>query len=121
VNAALFASVVIGAMAAFVAYLLLWPLVLLLSARAFGASSVSYRGLFRILCYASGFNFLHFFPGVAPLVLVYHVVLSVACIAASAKVRALTAIGIYATPALLLGSCCGGSYLLLMLSVFWHK
>jgi hypothetical protein len=121
VDATLFGGVLVAAMASFIAYLVLAPLVLLLSAHAFGARGVSYRGLFRSLCYASGFNFLQFFPVFAPFVLVYHVVLCVACIAASAKVRVLTAIGIYATPAVLIGGCCGGSYLLLMLSVFLRR
>jgi hypothetical protein len=98
----------------YVAYLALWPAVLLAAARLFGNRELSYRGLFRILCYASGFNCLYFVPLLGMAVAVYHYVVASMCIASQGKTSVPAGFGLYGLPAVALGGCCCGSYAGLM-------
>jgi hypothetical protein len=116
VGAAAFILYFASGVLSYLVYIAFWPLVLLGSASLFGASRLRYEGLFRILCYGSGFNFLYFFPVLGLLVAIYHVVVAVMCIGSHGRVSTLTALAIYGLPALgFLGCCCGG-YLLLMMA-----
>lgn len=115
VGGLLFAFYSVLGVGGYLAYLALWPAVLLGTARLVGNQRLQYEGLFRILCYGSGFNFLYFVPVVGLLVAVYHAVLSVTCIAAQGRVSTLKALGIFGIPALAFGGCCCGSYFGLLL------
>jgi hypothetical protein len=94
----------------YLAYLGLWPAVLVGTARMFGNRELQYRGLFRILCYASGFNFLYFVPLLGMAVGAYHFVVASMCIAAQGKASVPAGFGIFGLPAFLLGGCCCGGY-----------
>jgi hypothetical protein len=111
-----FAVYFFGGLVGYLAYLLIWSAVLVASAHIAGSRGLHYEGLFRILCYASGLNWLYFFPVVGVLVAVYHVVVAVSCIGARGHMSALRALGVYGLPALVFSSCCCGSYVLLLLT-----
>jgi len=99
----------------YLAYLALWPAMLLATARMFGNRELGYRGLFRILCYASGFNCFYFVPLLGMAVAAYHFVVASMCISAQGKTSVPAGFGIYGLPAVALGGCCCGSYSGLML------
>ncbi len=109
---AVFVTYFATALGSVLAYLTVWAGVLTGSARVFGAEGLRYESMFRILCYASGLNGLYVVPVIGTLVLVYHVVVTVFVISAQGRVSALTALAIIGVPAVLLGTCCCGSYLL---------
>lgn len=115
IGAAMAATYVVMGIGGYLVYLALWPLALLGSARMFGCRGLTHEGLFRILCYASGFNFLYFVPMLGLAAALYHLVVSIVCVAAQARTSGLTAVGIVGAPALLFGGCCCGGYVLLIL------
>lgn len=98
---------VIGLLAqafAYSAYLAVWSLALYLSARLFRVQGLSYRALARVVCYASGLNGILLVPllpwaGI-PMGL-YTAVVSIACIAAVARVSLWKALGVWGATALL--------------------
>jgi hypothetical protein len=101
----------------YLAYLAAWPAALVATARVFGNRELRYAGLFRILCYSSGFNCLYFVPLLGFAVAAYHVVVACMCISAQGKTSVPAAFGIYALPAVLIGGCCCGSYFGLLMLV----
>ena len=99
---------------AYVAYLLAWPLLMLLTARLLGRRQLTYRGALRCLCYASGFNWLYCIPLVNMGVAVYHFVVASFCGGAMSRGSWLTGFAIYGVPTMLcsMGAC--GTYFALI-------
>ena len=100
------------------AYLFVWPAVLLGTARIFGNQHLRYEGVYRALCYACGFNCLYFVPLLGMAVLGYHAVLASMAIGAQGRTSLPVGLAIYGVPALVLaGCCCGGYFGIIMLAV----
>lgn len=100
------------------AYLFVWPAVLLGTARMFGNSRLRYEGVFRVLCYACGFNCFYFVPLLGMAVLAFQVTVSAMGIAAQGRTTVPMGFAIYGLPALLLGGCCCAGYVgMVMLAV----
>jgi hypothetical protein len=78
-----------------------WSLVLWGSTLLFGARGLSYGGVFRIVCYTGGANWLVVVPFIGALaVLLYYVVLGILCLSAKTGVSGGRATAIYLVPLL---------------------
>ena len=97
------------------AYVALWPAILLGTARMLGNRELRYEGLFRVLCYACGLNCFYFVPLLGMAVVGYHIVLSAMGIAAQGRTSVGMGFAIYGLPALVFGGCCCGGYVAMIM------
>jgi hypothetical protein len=102
---------------AYLAYLLAWPLLLLLVARVLSRPELTYRGALRCLCYASGFNWLYCIPLIGLTAAVYHLIVASYCLGAMSRSSWLTGFAIYVLPTMVCGLGACGTYFAVIITM----
>ena len=110
VGGTMFVTYTLAALFAYLAYLLVWPLLLVLVARVLRRHELTYRGALRCLCYASGLTWLYGIPVIGLVAGIYHFVVASVCIGAMSRSSWLTGFAIYGLPAMVCGLGACGTY-----------